>query len=384
MNLIPYSVIAVVSDEKNSQVTFNKVIYRLDKLIESHEINSLFIYDFDEREISESLNFPSTYKLFVINVTNNKQMDFLKKECEKKHFNFNIIDFTGMFTKNPLDIKNFKLDFKYETQMNAIKVIPDEKICVVGDIHGSYHEFVEMLQDGKGIKVVGNKITVIDDTKYVKHVLVGDYIDKGEFKNIKKTIELIENNLEHFYIVIGNHEWWVAEYLNGKIYPSREVSKVIGDYFQTVLLLQSDKELKEKFFKIYNNSFYSIESPFAIITHAPCENKYLYKEDNKSLKNIRNLKVPRMDEFETREEFFQARNECFSFIKNDANPFNKFHIFGHTEIPEPFQYMNKICIDTGCISGNSLTSVMVSIDGVEFKSYKSNVSKKSEFCTYFN
>ena len=262
------------------------------------------------------------------------------------------------------------------------------KFCVVGDVHGSIQEFKTMLTDNKGISIdkKTNKFIITDSSKYMKHILVGDYIDKGDYRNIKQTIELIYNNLEHFIVCIGNHEYWVAEYLLGKIKPSNGNTAIIGQWFQTVVLLLHDVELREKFFAIYKKSFHSIETPIAIITHAPTAKQYLNKSDGVSLKFQRNLQLTKFsdeDKIELEIKLYE-RDKFFTFLKEEASHEDKYHLFGHTEIPEVFKYKNKICLDTGCISGGSLSVAIFNDDKLEFKSYKSIRKESKTFFTYFS
>ncbi|MEO6304838.1 MAG: hypothetical protein ABIP51_16880, partial [Bacteroidia bacterium] len=150
-------------------------------------------------------------------------------------------------------------------------------------------------------------------------------------------------------------------------------------WFQTTVLLLQDKELREKFFKIYNNSFHSVETPLAVITHAPCRNIYLGKNDDISLKFQRNLSMPKYEnDIRTIDEKLADRDAFFSFIKEDASDTDKYHLFGHTMINEVFKLKNKICLDTGCVVGGKLSCAIFNEGNLTFKSYDSIGYKKYE------
>jgi len=208
-----------------------------------------------------------------------------------------------------------------------------------------------------------------------KILLLGDWIDKGP--DSRGVIEFIYNNQEWFFLTVGNHENWVYKYLKG-IIPAKSVEPgLIENYFDTVLLLQDDEELREKFFELVENakSFY-IHKEF-VVTHAPCRNKYIGKLHGKSLKYQQHVMYPKMPGAESIvdkivEFFYRKVNKktkkmsdresayikeieiFFSFLKQEASLIHPSHFFGHIACGY-MTVFNKINIDTGCYKGGKLT-----------------------------
>lgn len=62
---------------------------------------------------------------------------------------------------------------------------------VIGDVHGCYKEFLEMLKQ-------------IDNKDEDRIIMVGDYIDRGE--QSFEMLEYMENAPENLQMIRGNHE----------------------------------------------------------------------------------------------------------------------------------------------------------------------------------
>lgn len=71
-----------------------------------------------------------------------------------------------------------------------------EPVCVVGDIHGQYYDFVHLLEKA-------------GSPKKINYIFLGDYVDRGIF-SIEWVILLFSLKVAHPDNVIllrGNHEW---------------------------------------------------------------------------------------------------------------------------------------------------------------------------------
>lgn len=381
----PYSLIAVLSESYNRFVE-DKIIplFKDHKLEYQHLFSGLYTLPL----IEYYMNFPSNVQGIFIEISTIEDVKELELLAEKHNYQFSVLSF--LKTKSNIKEINLLTDstVNFEIDLKATREIEDYNVAIVGDIHGSFDTFIKMLCDDKGIKVdrKTNKIFVTDQDKYVKHILVGDYLDKGTYKGITKMINFLSDNLEHFHICIGNHEYWVAEYLLGNIKPNEVNTFLIGSWFTSVVLLLQNNELKEKFFKIYNASVHCVETPTAIVTHAPCKNIYLRKEDSASMREMRNMRYPKEKEFTTEEEYFNVRNNFFKFILDEADDLNKLHFFGHTMIPDIFKHKNKICLDTGCVVGGKLSVALLNEEGdLNFKQYENKSPiKKEKLEPYFN
>lgn len=286
-----------------------------------------------------------------------------------------------------------------EYQQYILPYGPD--YVVIGDIHGCLDEFHELLKKNGFIIDEFSKVSHPEGKKVV---LVGDLVDKGYA--IKEVIEFVHLNLDIFYMVIGNHENFVYKVLN-KIFKAGDMAtpEVRKEFFNSIEIFEipvppvepvmpkdesnvvamekyeeklkaykllmseyvplTDVELEErilirqKFCEVYDamKSFY-VHKNF-IVTHAPCEQKYLGKISKDALKATRDFRYPKRRDYETFHEFITEFDERAAFATNEANDSYPIHIFGHVMTKEVSNYKNKIDIDTGCVAGGSLTSVIV-------------------------
>lgn len=277
----------------------------------------------------------------------------------------------------------------------------DREYVIIGDIHGCLNEF-QLLLLKNGFEIDTNLKISHPQGKMI--ILVGDIIDKGY--NISGVIEFIYNNLDMFYMVMGNHESLVYKKLSGSLkkggLPS---SDVVGEFFNTIDMLAdpqkpvvpiepkegSDevaiakyqeslleyekqmtvylaisveefarrKELREKFFAIAENmkSFYAHKD--FIVTHSPCEKKFLGKISPAALKATRDFRYPKLRDFESFAEFMFQFDEKIQFLKDESSDFHPIHVFGHVMSKEMSRYKNKINIDTACAAGGKLTSIQI-------------------------
>jgi predicted phosphodiesterase len=257
------------------------------------------------------------------------------------------------------------------------------KYIVVGDIHGDFDTFMKFLAGIPGVTLRKNKIIVDEPSQSYKIILVGDYIDKGSFAQIQRTIDFLYENKEHFLICMGNHEYWVMDLLLGNVKVSEAVLEQMSSWFKTAFLLFQDEVLRNKFFKLFDETYHHIETNEANITHAPCKNEFIGKWDKVSLKHQRNLRYPKILECTTEEEYLKIREEFFQFLVDEANDNDKYHIFGHTMVSEIFKYKNKICLDTGSVVGNKLSTAWFEEGKMTLKSYDSTMPKKESLHPYF-
>lgn len=270
--------------------------------------------------------------------------------------------------------------------------VEHDNVCIVGDVHGCYDEFLEMLLDNKGIifEDDGTDIPLmravpeaVDNGTYVHHILIGDLIDKGP--KVEQLIRFVDKNRDFFVIVEGNHERWNYQYLKGIIKSSADNTKLIDSYFDSVKLFQSDEDLKNIFFKLYDSMHTFVYNDRYIVTHAPCENRYLGKSDKKSLKAMNTIMYPKDKDYPNQEEYMNAREEFFKFLIKDGDVNYPKHFFGHVMLKDYFANKNKYGIDTGCVVGNTLTTA--TMFGNNFKPYirryKSQQSKTKDLIPLF-
>ncbi len=295
--------------------------------------------------------------------------------------------FKAIHRLETIDFSDVQFEYNGE-RPRGIKITADN-VCVVGDIHGCYDEFLEMLKDGKGIDLMDDgtgipqMVTSTSTIPYVHHLLIGDIIDKGDNEGVRKLVEFIYKNKQWFTIVEGNHERWNYQYLTGKIKDSKPKTKksevgadgqlilapeeeegslttnqeLIENYFTSVKLFQSDELLKQKFIHLYeNNMFTYAYCDRFIVTHAPCENKYLGKEDKASLKKMNTTMYPKSKDYEKEEDYLQATEDYFRYLVTDSESNYPYHLFGHVMLKSVFMNKNKIGLDTGCVVGGYLAT----------------------------
>lgn len=254
---------------------------------------------------------------------------------------------------------------------------------IFGDIHGCYDEFIELLGKHNFEVSSEGRISHIENKKIV---LVGDIIDKGY--GIEKMIDLVHKNIDQIYMVLGNHENFVYKYISGlidlKTAPSKEV---IDEYFNTIYLLQDNEELKNKFLEIvWHCKGFFIHRDF-IVTHAPCQTKYLGKLSGFALKAQRDYKYPKHQETQSDQEYIDVLQKEFEFLRKQAVRNHPYHIFGHIMTARSNGHFNKVNIDTGCVAGNRLTSVVVNPNGrlffIDVSSAGNTNVKKEKLVNFF-
>ena len=259
---------------------------------------------------------------------------------------------------------------------NEAKLIPSNyQYIVIGDVHGCIDELKTLLKE-QGFNT--NEEGLLEVTSLNEHksiVLLGDFIDKASDEKLTQTIEFIYKNYKHlnqqrkrFYLVLGNHEDMVYRYItnDSTIIVNPKTIKNKALYYNTVALLEKEEKLKKLFIELYHLCdtylHYKKDSDFSVtLTHAPCEEKYLAKEDKtsskKMIKCVSRSKNPTM-----------PLDELLPYTNEEAKDSQHYHIFGHLSQPSIRQYKNKICIDTSAIYGNTLSCAIIENKSLKFYS----------------
>lgn len=231
----------------------------------------------------------------------------------------------------------------------ATMLLPDTRYIIIGDVHECVHELKRLLV-AHGYQLDQNRLVVTDKVRNTKIILAGDWIDKG--KHTREIIEFLYDNQEHFLLVLGNHENFVRKFLQGKIKGVEP--ELLATYFDSVAVLQDDLLLQEKFFHLcaISRPFYRCHAqsnPSYYVTHAPCKNKYIGKLDAVSVRHQRNFRLDRSHSLE----------EQLGFLREETVSNHPYHVFGHIAAKQAFRLKNKLHLDTGCVQGNALTSVVI-------------------------
>jgi len=193
-------------------------------------------------------------------------------------------------------------------------------------------------------------------------LLLGDLIDKGY--GVREVIEFIHNNLEWFKMVKGNHENFVYRYLKGDI-STKDLppQDVIDTYFDSIKLFESDEELKNKFFEICELMKPFLKHDDFVVTHAPCDQKYLGKLGSVSERNQRTIVYPKSQDFDNPQEYLENKYNFFKFFREQASKSLPYHVFGHVSTKSLSKLHNKINLDTGAVSGGHLSSIIINTSG---------------------
>ena len=246
---------------------------------------------------------------------------------------------------------------------------------VIGDVHGCIDELKTLLAKHH---FHGNEENLLEHNQNNQNraiILLGDFIDKGNEEKLKETIEFLYKNYHYLnqkrkqlYLILGNHEEMVYRYITKD--PTLEITpKSIRNkekYYNTVALLEKDEPLKQLFIELYHVCkpwfYYNYSDDFSVtLTHAPCPEKYLRKEDKESrrkmIKCISRSKNPKM-----------ALDELIPYTHTEAKDNQHYHIFGHLSQPNIRQYKNKICIDTSAIYGGRLSCAIIKENHLRFDS----------------
>lgn len=242
----------------------------------------------------------------------------------------------------------------------------DHSFLAVGDIHGCYQEFVDLLLKA-GFLINDGKVTRSYDSPH--HILLlGDLVDKGP--KVRDIISLIYRSMKDeesdlFILITGNHDLFFHQWFAGERDDCSQEKR--QNYYDSTLHLQNDEEGRSMMEYIYQRSYPYFFSKHVVATHAPCPVKYLGKDDPKSTSYQINLRFDRYKEENGSFEDFcrDVSNGSLSFMK-DQNPTNwPFILSGHVQVDKPTRVGNQIMMDTGAVYGNSLSGVV--IDGSKYQ-----------------
>ncbi len=260
---------------------------------------------------------------------------------------------------------------------------------VIGDVHGCIDELKSLLKRQGFSTDTNNLLQITPNNKDKSIILLGDFVDKASDKKLTETIEFIYHNYIHLnqerkrlYLIRGNHEEMVYRYITHD--PSLVITpKTIKNkekYYNTVALLEKKPKLKKLFLELYKvcSTWYKYiyQEHFSVtLTHAPCQEKYLTKEDKTSQKKM--VKCASRSQNPT-----MPLDTLLSYTHEEAKENQHYHIFGHLSQPNIRQYKNKICIDTSAIYGDALSCAIIKKDTLSFDSTPFEFKQKKGEQTY--
>ncbi|WP_297888348.1 metallophosphoesterase [Sulfurihydrogenibium sp.] len=225
----------------------------------------------------------------------------------------------------------------------------DKPYVVVGDIHGCFDEFYELVE--------------LCEKRYGKEVVifsVGDTIDRGDYniKTLRYCMELY--NAGKFYEVKSNHLDKFYRYLKGnKVKISYGMQKTVDEF----LALSEDvrENLRQEIINYYENlPLYIIINKKVVVCHAGIKDEYIGKGDDK----VKSFVLYGQTTGKYTDKGFPER---LDWTKDRVvNPDSPKIVYGHVVFEEP--YINNLCygIDTGAVLGNKLTGYNPEMDEFTF------------------
>ncbi len=221
---------------------------------------------------------------------------------------------------------------------NFLSIKTDKDLVVIGDIHGCFLEFLEMIQK---IKDRYGEDTLI--------ISVGDTVDRGDYnlEVIELCFELKEKG--NFIEVQSNHNLKLYRWFRGK---NVNISYGMKKTVDQILSLPEEKReiLRERYIRYYETlPLYLIINDRVVVAHAGIKDEMI----GKTGKKVKDFVIYGETTGRFTEEGFPERIDWTKERKiTDSSP--KI-IYGHVVFKKP--YINNLCygIDTGCVLGNMLT-----------------------------
>lgn len=346
------------------------------------------VEDFNGRKtvssVEEQISYPVSRHVVIVGVL----YDMRSIECIKKINEFSknnmytkmcLYEITDAETHQSVDkslskhgFSNYEIlsasesiDVKTPNKEEYKKHILDENInyLVIGDIHGCYDEFVELLYvtgftyNSKISRLFGGRKIKSDDIRLSADdvdrqiILIGDLIDKGP--KSKEVLQFVVDNQDRIKVVTGNHERSAYKAITG----SPDIKPEISSYFDTVDKYKKDRKFKELLEEVVGISHPFLMHSKFVVTHAPCMNRAIGKLSNEGIRQQRIFSSPKPDDFDEVDYFLKERDKHFEFLKRESNIKHPIHMFGHEPFKNVFIFNNKYGIDTGCVHGGRLTAM---------------------------
>lgn len=234
---------------------------------------------------------------------------------------------------------------------NPLTIDVGNGIDLIGDIHGCFDEFLEILnklgyrenEDGYYIHPEGRKI-----------LSLGDVLSRGP-RSIA-TLQLFQKHVTagHAYMIDSNHGWKIARWLNGKNVTLAHGDENVAAEFEDFESQYSSEETEKvkaqiKELLLEAKSHYIIQKNgvnVVVATHAGIKDHYIGKQS------------PRISDF-CRYGDHDGLDENGKPIRKDwsvSHQSSELIVWGHDPKPQPLLVNNTLNIDQGVVFGGSLTA----------------------------
>lgn len=352
----------VVIDSTGLSEDFRNQVINLSK--EKNYSLEAIVFDFKDHEdyLKHAVNDEYSYQQKRVTMDHIKR---LRQDVMKTLGKKNYSEVTKF--KNPQEVLDFKINPDVDSYNKHL--LPQGAYTVIGDIHGCYDDLISLLLKLK-VQITDGKITSVPES-VGKLVLIGDLIDKG-FES-GKVVDFVFENQEFFTLVQGNHEHWVVAEFKKSSGLDEDFKKEYFNSFYELTPVQKDRLIQ-----IYDKAFNFLKTNKFILTHSPCEAKFLGKFDTTSQKLMR--KTPHMKgkkDFTNGSDYVKYLEEKFQYLQTESNRNHPYHVFGHKTFPRAMKWDNKIAIDSGAVYGGSLTAITIGQYGkIQFTSVKTTEKVK--------
>ena len=297
---------------------------------------------FDYKEIQDYLKFAEDGCESIVTQSVRKFRKRVLPELKRKQFDEITKERTKFYDPYTLELVGFD-------KLERAKLDPNYDYSIIGDIHGCFEEFKDLLGT-LGCEINNGSVVLPENRKII---LIGDLIDKGPMS--KEVIDFVHSNQDKFLLVLGNHEYGNYQYVTGKLKKGTWTDTFIDKYMDTIRLLEKDEITKNKLVELVDNSYPFLEHPNFVCTHVPCKSSVIGKVSNKAIKAQVRLMYPHRED-KTDQELRETLHKFFSYLKEDSDFQYPMHVFGHVATATPIRYQSKLGTDLGCYKGGKLMS----------------------------
>jgi protein phosphatase len=201
-----------------------------------------------------------------------------------------------------------------------------EKYFIVGDIHGCYHEFIELI-DG------------VTDRKIIS---VGDLVDRGPASD--KVLLWFFNNRHISDFVIGNHEDKLIRAINGN---NVKLSHGLAGTIDQINKSNHYDFIIDEIATLCQNYYLDLDDEKLCVVHAS-----YYKDEKRDGHISRNKALYGFTTGKKDEKGFPIRLDWAEEYTGD-----KIIVHGHVAVDEVVVKNNVWNIDTSCVFGGKLTGL---------------------------
>ncbi|MEJ5173410.1 MAG: metallophosphoesterase [Hydrogenothermaceae bacterium] len=219
-----------------------------------------------------------------------------------------------------------------------LNINTEKPYIVVGDIHGCFEEFKELIK-------------IVDETYGKDNLIisVGDTIDRGDYsiETLRLCLELYKKG--RYYEVKSNHLDKFVRWLKGSnVNISYGMQKTVNQFLALNKNLQ--EKLREEVIKFYEEiPIYMVINSKVVVAHAGIKDEFIGRTD----KQVKSFVLYGQTTGRYTEKGFPERVDWTKERKISEN--SPKIIYGHVVYDEPYINNNCYGIDTGACLGNKLT-----------------------------